>query len=93
MIGLITGCANTTTEYVYIKPECTPAVLAPLPQINKKELWDSLGLPEQLANLSPKQIKAHNIYVDLNDREKLIVDWAIENEAIVKQICGVGDVN
>ena len=35
------GCART--EYVEIRPNCTPPAQPALPQIDRGELWDALG--------------------------------------------------
>ncbi|MGP9656511.1 hypothetical protein ACT3S5_00465 [Halomonas sp. AOP31-B1-25] len=33
----------TTTEYIHVKPECTPPPQPVLPEIDQGELWDALG--------------------------------------------------
>lgn len=40
-IFAVSGC--TTTEYIHVKPECTPPPQPTLPLIDQGALWDSLG--------------------------------------------------
>lgn len=62
---------TTAPKIVYERPVCAPAVLVPLPVVTR----------EELADLPP------DVYWRLEQREKLIVDWAEENEAIVLKVC------
>lgn len=37
----LSGC--TTTEYIEIRPQCTPPAQPALPAISRGDLWDQLG--------------------------------------------------
>lgn len=63
--------ACTTVKTVYERPVCTPAALPPLPTVTADEL----------ANLPPAT------YWKLETRERLITDWALENEVIIHEVC------
>lgn len=66
------GCATGSPKTVYLRPVCIPAEPAELPTMDAEILWRAVG-PD-------------NFYI-LQTREKLIVDWAIKNESILKSIC------
>lgn len=68
---MIGGCA-TTPDVVFLRPECSPATRAPLPRIDAGDLWDKVG---------------EDTYRKLEERERRITDWALENEAILREIC------
>jgi hypothetical protein len=73
-ISALTGC-KSTPQVVYLKPECSVPVRAELPTIDAGELWDLTG---------------QELYDSLLQRERLIVDWAIEMQYMLQVIC-VGD--
>lgn len=56
---------------VYKRPVCAPAELAVLPVVTAGELADV-----------PKAT-----YWKLQTRERLVTDWALENEAIIERVC------
>ena len=50
MIGIVAlgllvslGASGCATEYVEIRPNCTPPAQPALPQVDRGELWDALG--------------------------------------------------
>jgi len=67
----ISGC-NSTPEVVYLKPECSVPVRAELPQVDAGALWDATG---------------QEMYDQLQMRERLIVDWAVEMQYMLQVIC------
>ena len=67
----ISGC-KSTPQVVYLKPECSVPVRAELPTIDAGELWDVTG---------------QELYDSLLQRERLIVDWAIEMQYMLTVIC------
>ena len=73
-ISGINACTSTP-QVVYIKPECSVPIRAPLPTVDAGELWDAVGA---------------DTYDILVEREKLIADWALEMESMLEQICGRG---
>lgn len=42
-LAVILGASGCATEYVEIRPNCTPPAHPALPSIAKGELWDALG--------------------------------------------------
>ena len=40
-IFAVSGC--TTTEYIEVRPQCTPPSQPALPAISRGDLWDALG--------------------------------------------------
>lgn len=68
---VILGC-NSTPEVTVIKVGCNLPERPNLPKVDAADLWDKLG---------------SNIYSNLQLREKLIVDWALELEVIAKGVC------
>ena len=72
VISALTGCASTEPQVVYLKPECSVPVRAELPTIDAGELWDLTG---------------QELYDALLQRERLIVDWAIEMQYMLTVIC------
>lgn len=71
----IAGC-ETTTEYVYVEPSCTPPPAPGLPIIEAGPLWEAVG---------------QQTYDRLMERERLLVDWALELEAMLVELCGGED--
>jgi hypothetical protein len=71
VISALTGC-KSTPQVVYLKPECSVPVRAELPTIDAGELWDLTG---------------QELYDSLLQRERLIVDWAIEMQYMLTVIC------
>lgn len=69
-----------------------------LPQIDAGKLYSALMLPhtlhtQDLLELAPELSISYDgdkIYHDLVEREKLIVDALIENEAIINKVCSNG---
>lgn len=67
-----------------------------LPEIDAGVLWDVLTLPDRVEDKTsytslqtlPEDYDGYVIYDQLELREKLIVDMLIENETIVRNICG-----
>jgi hypothetical protein len=55
-----------------VKVDCNLPKRPDLPKVDAADLWDKLG---------------SNIYSNLQLREKLIVDWALELEVIAKGVC------
>ena len=92
---LVSSGCKTTPEYIYVQPECSPAPRAILPQIDSGRLYSALVLPhslhhKDLSELSPELLNGYDgdkIYHDLVEREKLIVDMLVENEAILNRVC------
>jgi hypothetical protein len=68
----ILGCTTTEVRPVVEPEACQPAELGELPEIDAGELYDRVG-PE--------------LYKKLLQREKTIVDWGLENEAVLESIC------
>jgi hypothetical protein len=96
ILGL-SSCASTkvVTEYIYVTPECYQVARKTLPQVDAGVLYDVLTLPYRL---HPKDVSellpelpvgfdGHELYYQLVEREKRIVDLLIANETIVKSIC------
>lgn len=77
LILVLPGC-QTTTETVFLKPNCEAPPVPALPRINAAELWDSVG---------------QDTYNDLLQREEIIVGWALEMQAIINEVCNQGDLN
>jgi hypothetical protein len=71
VILVISGC-KSTPQVVYLKPECSVPVRAELPTIDAGELWDATG---------------QELYDSLLQRERLIVDWAVEMQYMLTVIC------
>lgn len=96
ILGL-SSCASTkvVTEYIYVAPECYQVPRKTLPQVDAGVLYDVLTLPysldpndvSELLPELPVGFDGHELYYQLVEREKLIVDLLIENETIVKSIC------
>ena len=96
ILGL-SSCASTkvVTEYIYVQPECYQIPRKALPDIDSGVLYDVLTLPHSLSSdnaelLSvglPVGYDGHQLYWQLVEREKRIVDMMISNETIVKSIC------
>lgn len=83
---------------MYIKPECSVAVRPTLPTIDAGKLYSALVLPhslhtKDLSELAPELLNGYDgdkTYHDLVEREKLIADALIENEATLNKVCGNG---
>lgn len=96
-ISVLTSC-KSTPELVYIKPECKPTTRLILPQIDSGKLYSALVLPhslhpKDLSELAPELLNGYDgnqVYYDLVEREKLITDMLLENEAILKKVCTNG---
>lgn len=98
MVSLVISACSSKPEYIYVQPECNVVARKALPEVDAGVLYDVLTLPH---NLHPKDLSellpelpsaydGHSMYWQLVEREKLIVDMLIENEAIVKDICKDG---
>lgn len=68
---VVSGCASSVRTE-YVRPVCNPPVLQSLPEIDGGELFDLVGSDR---------------YYDLSLREKRIVDWALELEGMVNELC------
>lgn len=71
LLCLATSACGTAPKVVHERPVCAPAVLSPLPAITAEEL---------------ESLPAY-VYWKLEERERRITDWALENEAIVLKVC------
>ncbi len=71
LVSLVTLGCSNTPEVV-VKVDCNLPKRPDLPKVDAADLWDKLG---------------SNIYSNLQLREKLIVDWALELEVIAKGVC------
>lgn len=70
----IVGCS--TTEYIYIHPECSPAVKPVIPVITNDEL----------SSVSDET------YIKLQHLKIRLANWGLENQAIIKEVCkGMGE--
>jgi hypothetical protein len=93
-ISVLSSC-KTTPEYIYIKPECSPAPRLVLPEIDSGKLYSALVLPhslhpQDLSTLAPELLNGYDgedLYYDLVNRDKLMTDMILENEAIIKSVC------
>jgi hypothetical protein len=92
---LTLSACKSTPEYIYVQPECYQVARKTLPQVDAGVLYDVLTLPYRL---HPKDVSellpelpvgfdGHELYYQLVEREKRIVDLLIANETIVKSIC------
>ena len=96
ILGL-SSCASTkvVTEYIYVQPECYQIPRKTLPDIDSGVLYDVLTLPHSLHTKDVSELlpelpvgyDGHQLYWQLVEREKRIVDMMISNETIVKSIC------
>lgn len=66
------GCTKTEIRDRYIQPECSAPTLSPLPAIDAGDLWDKIGQEQ---------------YDALMQRERLIVDWALEMQSMIDVLC------
>lgn len=73
----IPGCTSAPKTDSIPPGACTPAPFPNLPQIDAQKLYEAVG-PE--------------MYWKLMRREKRIVDWALENEALLISLCGEPEV-
>ncbi len=64
--------ACATTEYVEVRPECSVPPQPTLPQIDG----------EALSSLDDET------YWALEKREKRLTDWALEQNAMLQELCG-----
>ena len=71
LVIVASGCASTTRTE-YVRPVCDPPILQSLPEINGGQLFDLVGADR---------------YFQLSLREKLIVDWALEMESMLLELC------
>ena len=69
----VSGCART--EYVEVRPQCTPPSQPALPFIDQGELWDALGDAQ---------------YRQLERYINGLWGWADEQGAMLEQLCGTG---
>ena len=72
LVILAISACSSTSDVVYLKPECSVPVRAPLPQIDAGALWDAVGV---------------DMYDTLMERERLIVDYAVEMQYMLQVIC------
>lgn len=73
----IAGC--TTTETVYVEPDCIVPERGPLPQIEQKRLDDGW-------KLNGERISS-DLYWTLMDRERVLADWAFAMRAELEGVC------
>ena len=93
---MIQGCSTIKTEYVQVSPECSVVPRKTLPEIDAGVLWDVLTLPDRVEDKTsytslqelPEGYDGYSMYDQLELREKLITDMLIENETIVRNVCG-----
>lgn len=69
--ALTASCASRPPEYVEIQPECEVPPQPALPAIEGDEL---ASLPD-------------DVYWRLEDRERKIVDWALEMRGMLRELC------
>ena len=67
---MLTACA--TTEYIEIRPQCTPPTEPALPVIDRGDLWDALGDAE---------------YRKLESYINGVWSWADEQAALLSELC------
>ena len=67
----VSGCART--EYVEIRPQCTPPAKPALPLLEKGELWQALGDSQ---------------YRELERYINGVWAWADEQAALLGELCG-----
>ena len=66
----VSGCA--TTEYVEVRPQCTPPAQPALPVVDRGELWDALGDAQ---------------YRELERYINGVWAWADEQAALLGELC------
>ena len=69
-VFLMTACA-TRTEYVEVRPDCTPPPVPALPELSA----------DDLAPLSD------GVYYDVIERDARLQDWALEMRAMLRELC------
>lgn len=69
---MISGCAITKTEYIYVQPECIVPVQPALPTLPAIVIYESLGKES---------------FLILQEREEKLVTWALDMETILTTIC------
>lgn len=77
LIGLLAilgtaGCTKTEIRDRYIQPECSAPPQPNLPTVDAGELWDRIGSAD---------------FYSLQDRERLLVDWALEMQSMINVLC------
>ena len=70
-ISAISACSSTP-ELTYVTIQCRVPERPILPAIDAGELWDAIGQER---------------YDALMTRERRIVDWALELEAVLTEVC------
>lgn len=73
--ALLASCANQPPQYIEVQPTCTAPPQPALPQIEGDEL-------EALSD---------DVYWRLENRERRLVDWALELKAMVDELCEAPD--
>lgn len=71
LLLVILGGCTHRVEYIEIRPTCAAPPQPALPAVNGNEL---AGLPD-------------DVYWRLEDRERRLVDWAVEMEAMLGELC------
>ena len=72
MVFLAISACSSTPELTYVTPKCRVPERPILYAIDAGDLWDAIG---------------HERYDALMTRERRIVDWALELEALLKEVC------
>lgn len=72
VVLLLVAGCAASPEYVEVRPECT---VPPIPALPNVEAADLAPLPD-------------SVFFDLKEREKRLVDWALEMEAMLGELCG-----
>ena len=72
MTILAISACSSAPELVYVTPKCRVPERPILTAIDAGDLWDSVGQER---------------YDALMTRERRIVDWALELEALLKEVC------
>lgn len=74
LCAVLLASCASTPEYIEIRPECTAPPQPELPEVQSSEL-------EALTD---------DVYWRLEDRERLLTDWALEMHGMLDELCGDG---
>ena len=91
---MISGCSSTT-EYVYVQPECPEIARKQLSEVDAGVLYDVLVVPHtlhpkdvsQLLPELPSTYDGKALYWTLKDNQTKLVDMILEREAVLNPIC------
>lgn len=70
--ALTASCATRPPEYIEVSPECTVPSQPEFPTVKRDEL----------------AVLPASVYFRLEDRERKIVDWALEMRNMLRELCG-----